>query len=73
MTSKSRRYGKTTHHWVVCSCGYESSPGKSMRFAISAGIGHISRVADALRAAGELDLPDTPDGLPVPQTVRRRL
>jgi hypothetical protein len=37
--------GTTWHHWVTCSCGYESSPGKSKRFAVSAGIGHIRRVA----------------------------
>lgn len=70
LDSKSRRYGSTTHHWVVCSCGYESSPGKSARFAISAGIGHVRRVADQLRRAGELELPDTPGDVDVPQAVR---
>lgn len=74
VTSKSRRYGKTTHYWVVCSCGYESSPGRSSRFAVSAGIGHVRRVADRLREAGRLpDLPDTPSGLDVPHEARQGL
>jgi hypothetical protein len=49
LTPRRRRYGKTTHHWVTCSCGYESKPGKSLMFATNAGIGHVKRVADKLR------------------------
>jgi hypothetical protein len=46
VTSHRRQVNGTTwHHWTTCSCGYESSPGKSKRFAISAGLGHIQRVA----------------------------
>jgi hypothetical protein len=55
--------GGRLQHWTTCSCGYESNKGNSARFAISAGIGHAKRVADALRAAGQLQLPDTPESL----------
>jgi hypothetical protein len=50
--SQSRKYGATTHHWVECSCGYKSEPGKSVRFAISSGIGHIKRVRQRLEGVG---------------------
>lgn len=52
ITSKSRKHGTVTHHWVECSCGYASSPGKSARFAIGSGLGHVRRVAERLRGEG---------------------
>ncbi len=42
---RERRYGKTSHYWCECSCGYESGHGKSYRFAISSAVGHIGRIA----------------------------
>lgn len=48
MNLEHRAYGRTTHYWITCSCGYESGHGKSARFAVSSGIGHAKRVADRL-------------------------
>ncbi len=36
---------KTRHFWVECPCGYQSSPGRSRRFAMSGAYGHLKRVA----------------------------
>jgi len=47
---EQRRYGRTTHYWSMCSCGYESGHGKSSRFAIAAGAGHLKRIGARLRA-----------------------
>ena len=71
---ESRVHGTGTRFWVSCDCGYVSSPGNSFRFAMSAGVGHISRVADALsppeanqrrRAKGSstVDIPQNAAGL----------
>jgi hypothetical protein len=46
----SRRYGKVTHWWVVCSCGFstEDSAGKSYLRHLENGAGHLRRVGQKL-------------------------
>jgi hypothetical protein len=63
-----KNFGKTVHYWVVCDCGYESGHGRSFRFAMSAGVGHMGRVAKALQPA-QRPRRDTPTVVEVPQTV----
>lgn len=54
LTPRKKVTGRVTKHWTECSCGYASSPGKSARFAISAGIGHIQRVTARIHAENGL-------------------
>lgn len=35
-------------YWVECSCGYASSPGKSFKFAMNSGVGHLQRISERL-------------------------
>lgn len=62
----TRRYGpKTVRYWVTCRCGYESSPGRSFRFAVSAGVGHLARMAEQLSPEKREELRrDTPGSVP---------
>ena len=48
------RNGQRKRFWVECSCGYASEPGKSWKYSVGAGVGHIQRIADAMRLAGDL-------------------
>lgn len=58
LTPRRVKINETTwHHWTTCSCGYESSPGRSKKFAVSSGIGHIQRVADRLMAENGVSPP----------------
>lgn len=67
---KQRRYGRTVHYWVECSCGYRTEPGPSQRRHIASAIGHAKRVADALKRASEI--PDTPADADIPRAVGGR-
>jgi hypothetical protein len=70
VTVRERSYGRVKHHWVDCSCGYESSPGRSQVFAVAAGAGHLDRVR---KRAGEMAPPDpSRRGVSLPGSVGGR-
>lgn len=69
MKVESKSVGRARHYWTVCSCGYESSPGKSSVFAMNAGIGHAKRIAVRLRQAGEVAVPETPEEVAILDSI----
>ena len=66
---KKRSYGSgTVHFWCECSCGYASGRGRSLRFALGSGIGHLKRVADRL-SPEERPTRETPTSMEIQQIV----
>jgi hypothetical protein len=62
--------GKARHYWIVCDCGYESGHGRSLRFAMSSGIGHAQRVSERLSPEERpRRVSDTPSAAEVPGSV----
>lgn len=45
---QKRVNGSTTHYWVVCSCGFETEPGRSYRRHVLSAVGHLKRVGKRL-------------------------
>lgn len=67
------RHGQRKRFWVTCSCGYATEPGKSWRYTVGAGVGHVQRVADKMRAEGQLTREaELPRRVNVPNPRKRR-
>ena len=65
---RERAYGATRLYWIDCSCGYESKPGRSRKFALNAGIGHVQRVGERVSRGVESGQYDTP-GVSLPRSA----